>query len=45
MERCQCSMAENLACQEEAIVLEELNARETGKPKSELLGRLYRVQA
>ena len=45
LERCQMPMEENLKCQEEAIQLEELNARETGKPRSDLLGRLYRVKA
>ena len=44
MERCRKPMEENLACQQEAIELEELNATESGKPKSNLLGRLYRVK-
>ena len=38
------SMEDNLKCQEEAIVLEELNQKDLGKPE-ELLGRLYQVKA
>ena len=45
MERCQKPMEENLKVQNEAIALEEQNAQETGKPKSDLLGRLYRIKA
>ena len=44
-ERCRRSMQENIEFQEEAIELEELNAQESGKPKSDLLGRLYTVKA
>ena len=44
MERNGLPMDQNLLCQDEAIEMEELNARETGKPKSDLLARLYRVK-
>ena len=38
-------MQENIEFQQEAIELEELNAKESGEPKSDLLGRLYTVKA
>ena len=44
-ERCHRSMQENIEFQQEAIELEELNTQEIGKPKSDLLGRLYTVKA
>ena len=45
MERLKMPMVDIIEQQKEAIELEELNAQLTGKPKSDLLGRLYRVQS
>jgi len=45
MERCQMPMEQNLDVMQEGIELEELNAYETQKPRSDLLARLYRVKA
>ena len=45
MERCKIPLEDNLKCQDKAIELEELNAKESGKPKSDLLGRLYSIKS
>lgn len=45
MERLKKPMDEIIEVQKEAIELEELNAAISGKPKTDLLARLYRVQA
>lgn len=44
MERCQMPMEQNLETMQEAIELEELNAYESGNPRSDLLARIYRVK-
>ena len=43
MERLNKPIEEIVELQEEAIELEELNAKLSGKPRSETLARLYRV--
>eukprot|EP00353_Schmidingerella_taraikaensis_P000211 CAMPEP_0185594810 /NCGR_PEP_ID=MMETSP0434-20130131/76186_1 /TAXON_ID=626734 ORGANISM="Favella taraikaensis, Strain Fe Narragansett Bay" /NCGR_SAMPLE_ID=MMETSP0434 /ASSEMBLY_ACC=CAM_ASM_000379 /LENGTH=61 /DNA_ID=CAMNT_0028222383 /DNA_START=60 /DNA_END=245 /DNA_ORIENTATION=+ len=45
MERLNKPTEDNIKLQDEAIELEEFNARTTGKPKTHLLARLYRVKS